>query len=54
MLKSLALIVASVSIATAVIAEPAQAKGWTCAMTITKGGCPMPVYLPEPPKPLGD
>ena len=32
-------------------AEAAQLKRWTCGMTITKGGCPMPVYLPEPPKP---
>ena len=51
MLKSLVVTLALLSIAAASSAEAAQLKRWTCGMTITKGGCPMPVYLPEPPKP---
>lgn len=51
MLKSLVVTLALLSVAATISAEAAQAKRWTCAMTVTKGGCPMPVYLPEPPKP---
>lgn len=53
MLKSLVITLASLSIAATALAELAQANRRTCAMPITKGGCPMLVYLPEPPRPRG-
>jgi hypothetical protein len=49
MLKSLVVTLALLSVAAVSSVEAAQPKRWTCAMTITKGGCPLPVYLPEQP-----
>lgn len=54
MLKSLVVTLALLSIAATGFAASAQAERRTCAMTITKGGCAMPVYLPEPPNSRGE
>ncbi len=56
MLKSLVVTLALASIAATGFAGSAQAKRWNCAMTVTKGGCPMLIYQPDqqPPKPQGN
>jgi len=51
--KSFVVTLATLSIAATGFAGSAQANRWTCAMTLSKGGCPMFVHIPAPPKPRG-
>jgi hypothetical protein len=56
MLKSLVVTLALASTAVTGFAGLAQANRWDCAMTVTKGGCPVLIYQPDqqPPKPQGN
>lgn len=50
MFNSLITALVLAGIAVSASAGLAQAKQWSCAMTITRGGCPVVIYLPDPPK----